>query len=270
MNFFWWNYAREVPFWTAYLYAMKPSFFNFLFLFLCAISPLFAQQVEPIYASETLKIGQLSPNTFVHISYLPTEDFGKVACNGMIVIHKGEALVFDTPSDSVGSAELINWLEQERKAKVIGVVATHFHDDCVAGLEAFHSRGIPSYGTFKTIELATAEGNLVPQNGFENTLNLRVGKLKVTNQFLGEGHTRDNVVSYVPSDRVLFGGCLIKQLKAGVGFIGDANIPAWPVTVAQVKSSFPKTAIVIPGHGEIGDSSLLDYTIQLFQESPKN
>ncbi|MBN7799392.1 subclass B1 metallo-beta-lactamase [Algoriphagus aestuariicola] len=244
---------------------MKKTFAFILVFLMLSFQLLFPQQAKTVYQSETLVIEQLSPNTFVHISYLSTDDFGKVACNGMLVIDGGEALVFDTPADEEGSAELIAWLEKEQNAKVKGVVATHFHDDCVGGLGAFHAKGIPSYASFKTIELAKAEGNLVPQNGFEEELTLEAGGLSVVNRFFGEGHTRDNVVSYVSSDQVLFGGCLVKELQAGVGFLGDANTAAWSETVVKVKNAFPEVQTVIPGHGKVGDVALLDYTISLFE-----
>ncbi|WP_035455322.1 subclass B1 metallo-beta-lactamase [Algoriphagus terrigena] len=235
-------------------------------LFLIVGMNALAQQPKPLYQSETLQIEQLSPNTFVHISYLSTDDFGKVACNGMIVINGGEALVFDTPADGAASKELIAWLETDQKVSVKGVVATHFHDDCVGGLDAFHAQDIPSYGSKKTNSLAKAEGNLVPENGFKKELTLEVGGVDVITRFFGEGHTRDNVVAYVPDDQVLFGGCLIKEVGATVGYLGDANTAAWSGTVRQIKSTFPDIRTVIPGHGKIGDTELLDYTVKLFSE----
>jgi len=53
-----------------------------LILILLAISGCKGQKSIFIYESENLKIKQLSDNTFIHISYLKTEDFGNVACNG--------------------------------------------------------------------------------------------------------------------------------------------------------------------------------------------
>lgn len=244
---------------------MKVNFCSFLLLLFFQVQHLSAQQTKPVYQSETLQIEQLSSNTFVHVSYLSTDDFGKVGCNGMLVIHDGEALVFDTPADNEASKELIAWLGTDQKVKVKGVVATHFHDDCVGGLDAFHAQGIPSYGSIKTNSLANAEGNLVPENGFEEQLILKVGGLDVVTRFLGEGHTRDNVVAYVPADEVLFGGCLIKEVGAGFGFLGDANTEAWSETVSRVKTTFPEVQTVIPGHGKIGNGKLLDFTIRLFQ-----
>lgn len=245
---------------------MKSSFVTSFLLFICAVSSLFAQQNKLSYDSETLKIEQISPNTFVHISYLNTDDFGKVGCNGMIVIQGGEAIILDTPADGKASSELIDWLVNEQKLNVKAVLATHFHDDCLGGMDAFHSRDIPSFGSFKTISLAKAEGNLVPENGFEEQLILKAGGLDVVIRFLGEGHTRDNVVAFVPTDQVLFGGCLIKEVGATLGYLGDANTGSWSETVSRVKTNFPEIQTVIPGHGKIGGVELLDYTIQLFEE----
>jgi metallo-beta-lactamase class B len=224
-----------------------------------------AQQTTQVYKSETLQIDQISPHTFVHISFLNTEDFGKVACNGMIVIDAGEALIYDTPANDEASLELINWLETDQKTKVSGVVATHFHWDCLGGLDAFHSKGISSYASEQTISSSKNVGYPVPEIGFMNKMNLKVGSLEVINQFFGEGHTEDNFVAYVPSEKILFGGCMIKSLGAGKGNLEDANVPAWPITVNNVKLAFPDTKLVIPGHGKIGGTDLLDYTIELFQ-----
>ncbi|KAA3635146.1 MAG: subclass B1 metallo-beta-lactamase, partial [Bacteroidetes bacterium] len=94
------------------------------------------------YNSQTLKVERLSDNTFNHISYLETDTYGKVACNGMVVANNGEAIIVDTPPDDASSEELINWVEQELKCEVKAVVGTHFHDDCLGGLEAFHNRNI--------------------------------------------------------------------------------------------------------------------------------
>lgn len=236
----------------------------FLFVFLFTFEGLFAQQTQ-IYRTETLQIEQISSNAFVHISYLNTDDFGKVGCNGMIVINGGEAMIFDTPTDDEASSELIGWLENEQKVKVKAVLATHFHNDCVGGLNAFHAIGVPSYGTHQTITMAKAAGEPFPENGFSKKLKLEVGDLAVETRYFGEGHTRDNVVTYVPLDQVLFGGCLIKAQGAGLGFLGDANTSTWSETVSKVKSNFPDIKKVIPGHGMIGGVDLLDYTIRMFE-----
>ncbi len=235
-----------------------------LFILLFSFVNIYAQEKHSIFESDGLKIVQLGDGVYQHITYLQTESFGKVACNGMIVVNKCEALILDSPSDDSSSIELIDFIEKEFQANIKGVVATHFHDDCLGGFGAFRSKGIPTYSTAFTKKLAMAEGNLLPEFTFENDTTFRVGAKPVNCKFIGEGHTRDNIVCYFPHAKVLFGGCLVKELDATKGYLGDANLTQWPKTVAKVKTVFPRTKVVIPGHGNAGNQTLLDYTIQLF------
>ena len=223
--------------------------------------------VAQSYTSETLLIEQISDRVYQHTSFLDTESFGKVPCNGMIVISEGEAVIFDTPTSGEASAELIDWIEDQHQSSVKAVVPTHFHQDCLAGLDEFHRRQVPSYGYQRTIDLARRNRVTPPQNSFDESLELPVGNQTVNAVFVGEGHTKDNVVAYFPADKVLFGGCLVKEVGAGKGNLEDANPTAWPATIARLKKRYPKVAIIVPGHGERGGIELLDYTRQLFSAS---
>lgn len=218
-----------------------------------------------IYQSDDLTITQLTANTFQHQSFLQTQNFGKVPCNGMIVRDHGEAIIFDTTSDSLTSSALIKWMQEKLHCKINAVVPTHFHTDNLGGLKAFEQAGVPSYASFKTIEYAKENNENVPQNGFDNFIDIKVGNNKVVVKFFGEGHTRDNTVAYFPNEEVLFGGCLIKELNASKGYLADANENDWSATVTKIKKSYPNIQWVIPGHGQYGDKKLLDYTIQLFK-----
>ena len=220
---------------------------------------------KEIYKTDSLVITQVTENSFVHVSYRQTNDFGNVPCNGLIVRNSNEVIVFDTPASDYGAEELIKWIKEKLHCSINAVIPTHFHDDCLGGLKAFDENNIPSYANFKTIELAKENNYTVPKNGFRDSIELKVGSEKVTVKFLGEGHTKDNVVGYFPAENILFGGCLIKELDAGKGYLGDANLKEWSATVEKVKKAYPKAKIVVPGHGDYGSSALLDYTIKLFQ-----
>jgi len=216
------------------------------------------------YETPTLKIEPLTEHTYLHVSYLQTESFGKVACNGMIVVDDGEAIVFETPVNNEISEELLEWVKS-KDLYVKAVVATHFHDDCLGGLQAFHNRLIPSYANQNTIALVQDKDVTIPLNGFSKTLELQVGNETVILDFMGEGHTVDNIIGYFPKDQTMFGGCLIKSVGAGKGNLEDANTAEWSQTVAQVKAKYPNASLIVPGHGQYGDRRLLDYTIALFK-----
>ncbi len=244
-------------------------FQSFLFLLLtttihCSSATQQSFQPKEVYKSDRLIIMQIAANSFVHISYLQTNDFGNVPCNGLVIRNVNETIVFDTPTNDTSAVELINWISDSLQCKVNAVVPTHFHDDCLGGLQAFHTNSIPSYANAATIELATARNYTVPQNAFNDSVVLNIGKEKALVKFFGEGHTKDNVVAYFSPDRILFGGCLLKELDATKGFLGDATIAAWPGTVTKIKQAYPDLQLVVPGHGEYGTTALLDYTIGLF------
>ncbi|MHA8067545.1 subclass B1 metallo-beta-lactamase [Aquirufa sp. ROCK2-A2] len=219
-----------------------------------------------VFQSAELTIEQISPNAFIHVSYLKTNDFGNVPCNGLIVRDKNEVVIFDTPTNDKSAEALIQWVSKSLHAKIKAIVPTHFHGDCLGGLEAFHAQNIPSYASEKTISLAKENDYIIPQNGFSDSLSIQVGQEHVMISFVGEGHTKDNVVAYFPKEEVLFGGCLIKEMNATKGYLGDANVEQWPLTVQKLKKKYPQIKWVVPGHGQWGDQQLLDYTIQMFSK----
>lgn len=220
-----------------------------------------------VYQTENLIVNRLSNNIYEHISYLNTDDFGKVSCNGMLVINENKGVVFDTPTDDKSSLELINFVTNELKSQIIGLIPTHFHKDCVGGITKFEEHNIPMYASTRTIELLKENGQKFskPINDFTHRLILDIGNKKVYAEYFGEGHTEDNIVGYFPNDNAVFGGCLIKELGAGKGYLGDANVKEWSETVEKVKLKYPNAKIVIPGHGKWGRTELFEYTIKLFE-----
>lgn len=221
-----------------------------------------------VYQSSNLHIKKLSAHVYQHISFLNTNSFGRVECNGMVVVNNKEAIVFDTPTDDKSSAELISYFSKQQGCTIKAIVPTHFHEDCVGGLESFRKNKIPAFASSQTIALLQAKDPAIISHlrSFDNSMQFTIGGKKVYAEYFGEGHTKDNVIGYFPDDNAVFGGCLIKEMNATKGFLGDANLIAWPETVQKLKQKYPNTKIVIPGHGKSGGSELFDYTIKLFQQ----
>jgi metallo-beta-lactamase class B len=222
-------------------------------------------QTTTVYESPGLRIDSLAPGTYVHVSYLFAQGYGKVACNGLIYLREGEAAVIDSPASDTVAAELLDWIADQRGARTVGVITTHFHDDCLGGLMAFHRRGIPSYGQRRTRDLAAAIGLTPPRHTFTDELSLGIGDGELICAYPGPGHTVDNIVCYLPEEEVLFGGCLIKAEGAGKGNLADADVKSWPGSVAGLHDRGWTIRYVVPGHGAAGNAGLLDYTIQLFE-----
>lgn len=232
------------------------------FVMSCTITSTKARLTTP-----ALEIQPITQNAFIHLSYLDIPNYGKFPCNGMVYVKRGEAIVFDTPLDDSTSYQLINWIEKILKAEIKAVVVNHFHDDCLAGLQAFHNEGIPSYATNKTIQLAKKKGEIIPQHGFEEEKILEIGGEPIHNRFFGPAHAPDNIVSWIPGERLVFGGCMIKSLGSGKGNLADADTIQWPLTVQKIKDAYQQTKVVVPGHGAHGGQDLFDYTIKMFSKN---
>lgn len=224
-----------------------------------------AQESEVLYQSEDLSIKKLTDHTYMHISFLETKKYGKVSCNGMIIIDQSEAIVFDTPANEKAAEELIHWIEKDKESQIKAIVPTHFHYDCLGGISAFHKKKIPSYANELTIELAKEDSVELPLFGFYTKKTFLIGDHEVVAQFFGAGHSPDNIIAYYEKDQALFGGCLIKALGVNEGNLLDAKPAEWSETVNKIKENYPKLKYVIPGHGKVGTTDLLDYTIKMFK-----
>lgn len=243
---------------------MLRSLFSYILLLLMLSACSTTSKVTTIEEGELL-VRKLVPGVYQHITFLQTQTLGRVACNGMVYAKNGEAIIFDTPSTNEVAEQLLYWVETELKCKVKAVVVNHFHVDCLGSLEVFHLKGIPSFANQQTIDLAIAAGKpVVPQIAIKEGTNLMAGGHEVINRHFGAGHTQDNIVSYLPEERVLFGGCMIKSVGAAKGNLADADVAAWPKSVAKVKAAFPNIKWVIPGHGQAGGVELLEFTQLLF------
>ena len=85
----------------------------------------------------------------------------------MVLVNNKDAIVLETTVDNDSSAELIGFNQNELDADIKAVIAHHFHIDSIGGLEAFHSRAIPSDANKKTIDLCIKKGYDPPQIAIE-------------------------------------------------------------------------------------------------------
>jgi len=227
----------------------------------------FAQNIsKKITVNNDLEIVQLTPNVYQHISYAEFAGFGRVECNGMILTNGINAFLFDTPPTEQLTKQLVEWITQTLKLKVVGFVPNHWHSDCIGGLAYLQGIGVESYANQMTIDIAKTKNLPVPEHGFKDSLNLQLGSTSINCYYLGAGHSMDNIVVWIPSEKVLFPGCLVKEVNAkGLGNTVDGDLNAYPRTIEKVLQKFPDAKIVIPGHGAFGGIELVRHTKELLK-----
>lgn len=199
-------------------------------------------------------------------SYLIQSSFaanGQLDCNHLLIVDKKDIVLVNTPVNDSLTNVLLNCIEKKFKRKVTKVIASHFHEDSSGGLRQISRCGINSFGLNKTANLLKPQNKFIDIT-FASILTIVLQTTDVELFYPGAGHTADNIVIWLPNDKILFGGCLIKSLTAkDKENIKDADLKAWSISVELVKDKFKDARIVIPGHGEIGDASLFDHTIKI-------
>jgi metallo-beta-lactamase class B len=227
---------------------------------------VFAQPGDTIRISTDIELIKISENAYVHVSYYELPSSGRFPSNGLIFINQGQAILFDTPWTDSMTRELITWISDSLKLKIVGFVPNHSHPDCMGGLGYLQSIGIESYANQLTIEIAEAKNLPVPAHGFKDSLQLSLGDKIVNCYYLGAAHSMDNIVVWIPSEQILFPGCMIKsKYVTDLGNTNDGDLIAYPKTIEKLLNKFPTAKYVIPGHGAFGGLDLIRHTKELLK-----
>ena len=231
--------------------------------------PAFGSVAEGIKLSDDIQIEKLQDGVWRHITTSNYPGYGLVPANGLIVAGQTNAVLVDTGWTPEQTGKILNWIETNLHTKVTGVVVTHSHVDRMGGIAEAMRRGLPVFACRRTAELARSAGLPVPQEAFDEKMEIVIDPgIRLELEYPGPGHTVDNIVVWLPRQKILFGGCLIKAAKdKSPGYTKDADLDAWPGTVARVEQEFPDTKTVVPGHGDAGGTNLLSHTIELVQKA---
>lgn len=241
---------------------MRTFFFSF-FAVLINLSCI-SQEHKLIHVSKDIELTRLTRNAFVHVSYVNDLKYGRFSSNGFLYISNGKAFLFDTPVNDSLTKELLTWIYDSLKVEIVGFVPNHWHSDCMGGLSYIKEQGINSFGNQMTIDIARSKGLPFPSNGFNDSLTLTLGDKEVCCYYLGAAHSTDNIVVWIPSEKILFPGCMCKDLNTnGLGNVIDGNLADYPKTIEKIIVKFDSAKVVVPGHGQIGGVELLKHTMEL-------
>lgn len=239
-----------------------------IFPYLLLLATIGISQPKQIFISEDIQLLELSDSVYLHATWTEMEPYGRFSSNGLIVIKNGKALMVDTPMDSAATSFIYKHLLNSLNAQVTLLIPGHFHDDCIAGLPFLQTKGARSLSGNLTREKCLELNLPIPDTAFIDSIHFEFNSIPIACYYLGGGHTHDNIVVYLPQQKILFGGCMVKSMESmGMGFIGDADLEAWPNTLQKLKSKFPEAEIIVPGHGNVGGIELIDHTLLLLQQN---
>lgn len=219
---------------------------------------------------DNVEMIRVADSVWVHTSYYDYNGY-PTPSNGVVVESPDGLILIDTPWTNDQTRILIHEVEQRFQKRVMLAIITHAHQDRIGGIDVLFERGIDTFSTPLTAELAERAGLRAPRKRVDPAGGtLRVDGLELEVYYPGPAHTRDNIVVYLPKHAVLFGGCIVKAVNSmNLGNISEGDPLKYPESLQKLIERYPNASVVIPGHGEWGGVELLQHTLRLAQLGSK-
>jgi len=191
-----------------------------------------------------------------------TLEGGRVPTNGLLLETASGSVLIDAGWSVKQAEALLQFAEVRLHRPVVRAIITHSHQDRSGGVAALQKRKLPVLMHTETARLLGVTGTSIETLRSERVL--RIGSERLEVFFPGHGHAPDNLVVWLPRQRLLYGGCAIKGGDAtDLGNTADAHLKHWASAVSSLQARYASARFVIPGHGTRGDLGLLGHTLAL-------
>jgi glyoxylase-like metal-dependent hydrolase (beta-lactamase superfamily II) len=225
-------------------------------------------------ATPTIQDGKtvrLSPRVYV----IPDERQALVPNVGIIVGDRA-TLVIDAGLGPRNGARVVRELNRVSTNHRIYLTVTHFHPEHISGAQAFpkdttfiypesmqgeiaekEEKYIKRFSAFSPAIAAALSGVKIPPADvmFKEQAQIDLGGETALLIHVGPAHTRGDNAVYLPRERILFAGDLVQNRILPVLPDSDASVSNWLRELDRFQAMKP--AKIVPGHGEVGDVSLI-------------
>jgi glyoxylase-like metal-dependent hydrolase (beta-lactamase superfamily II) len=224
-----------------------------------------------------VKAIQVAPNTYFvqgvpELGSKKNQNF--ISNAGFVVTPKG-VVVIDALGSPVLAQKLIQEIRKVTKQKIVAVVLTHYHADHVYGLQEFKRLGATVYAQrdgLNYLASETAKQRLIASRidfapwvnentrlvaadvWIDQSKTITVGGVEFILNRVGPAHAHEDLIVYVPSEKVLFAGDLV--FRGRIPFVGNADSRGWVSALNEIQKLKP--AIVVPGHGPYSTNAVED------------
>jgi glyoxylase-like metal-dependent hydrolase (beta-lactamase superfamily II) len=195
--------------------------------------------------------------------------------NAAFVVTPAGVVVIDALGSPALAERLLLEIRKLTPLPVTHVIVTHYHADHIYGLQTFKAQGARIIAHRSALEylnsetarqrLETSRTELAPWVDGETRLvsadewidgnkTLNVGGTSFVIRHVGPSHTPEDLVVYLPKEKVLFAGDLVFRNR--IPFVGQADSGRW-IQALDVLLTFDATTIV-PGHGPLSSEARQD------------
>ncbi len=246
-------------------------------LFMALATPVFAQATAPLAANQvaaqeaaTVKMvpRQVSPSAWYveGLSALGSSANQNFISNAGFVVTPAGVVVIDALGSPVLAQRLLAEIRKITPLPVTHVILTHYHADHIYGLQVFKAQGARilaqrhgrEYLVSDTarLRLDASRHDLAPwiddktelvsaDEWIDTSKDLLVGGVRLSLRPVGPSHTPEDMVVFLPQEKVLFAGDLVFRNR--IPFVGQADSGHWIESLETILSMDAK--IIVPGHG---------------------
>ena len=195
--------------------------------------------------------------------------------NAAFVVTPAGVVVIDALGSPALADQLLAEIRKVTPLAVTHVIVTHYHADHIYGLQAFKAQGarIVAHRAAKEylnsdtaqIRLAASRQTLAPwidgatrlvpaDSWIDGPTDVDVGGVRFALQPVGPSHTPEDLVVYLPKEKILFAGDLV--FRGRIPYVGQADSGHW-IKALQTLLAF-ETETIVPGHGPLSSQARQD------------
>jgi len=228
-------------------------------------SDSFLTQLQADYPVTLSKIGE---GVWVHTTNYKLPGQSPIPVNGLVVKDGNDVILVDGAWGELATLSLLEKVKTDLGTAATKLIVTSHAADRTAGVDAAEWQGLQVFTHPNTPALAAQAGYPTPDTSVAALKTPRartkVGNIEIT--YPGAGYTSDNLVVYIPSAAVLFGGNAVRGAGAKtLGNTANVDLGQWADSLNWVKATYPKAKLVVPAHGKGANLSLIDGTLALLK-----
>ena len=195
--------------------------------------------------------------------------------NAAFVVTPAGVVVIDALGSPALATRLVAAIAKITTVPVTHIIVTHYHADHIYGLQTFKALGakIIAHEAARTYlnsenarlrldasrqDLApwiNANTQLIPADQWVSSeTQVTVGGVDFQIKPVGPSHTPEDLVVYLPSEKLLFAGDLV--FRSRIPYVGQADSRSWIIALDSLLSF--DTAVIVPGHGPISKEARKD------------